>query len=747
MIRRARPLGQRPLCLSLPLLVAGLAFYQVSLAQDSSPAGAGPKTVQIMRADIAPVLDGRLDDEVWSRAEIVDDLHQISPVEYAEPTEQTRIYILYTDDALYVGAELSYNDPDHIYARILRQEEAVFGDDLFAIYLDPFYDRRSGYRFEVNANGIRSELLFQNTNQRQENWEGIWQAESSRNDEGWTTEMRIPFKTLSFDPSNDTWGINFMRWMPRQSEWLGWVSRNRSQNPGISGTVIGFNDLEQGMGLDVVPSISLRGQKASAPTDDTSDTEPSLDMFYKLTPGLNASLTINTDFSATEVDDRQVDLSRFSLFFPEKRDFFLADADIFEFGRIGGNIGFGQRPTLPHQTFENGRPFFSRRLGLSESGQPVDLEYGGKLSGRVGRWSLGALTMRQDEFQDVEATEVFVGRVASNILSESSLGMIVTNGDPHSNLDNSLIGVDFRYLNTRLPGGKALEGEAWFQQSDTEGLDGDDQAYGLRLKSPNNTGLRGGIGIKELQQNFNPALGYVNRRGIRDHTLEVGYTHRPGNSRFRDIYSGIDAQRIDLLSGGLQTELISVRLLEIETNSRDRVGLRYTANKEIVTDPFEISEGVIIPPGQYSFDEQGFDLGSGNHRMVAGSLGYRTGAFYDGTRDLISANLTWAPSVHFRTAVSYDFNDVALPQGDFIVRLVTLRADLIFSSTVSWVNLLQYDNVSETAGINSRFHWIPEAGREFFIVLNHSLQDFDRNNSFRSDHADLTLKFNYTFRF
>ena len=167
-------------------------------------------------------------------------------------------------------------------------------------------------------------------------------------------------------------------------------------------------------------------------------------MFYKLTPGLTASLTINTDFSATEVDDRQVDLSRFSLFFPEKRDFFLADADIFEFGRIGGNIGFGQRPTLPQQTFENGRPFFSRRLGLSESGPPVDLENGGKLSGRVGSWSLGALTMRQDQFQDVEATDVFVGRVASNILSESSLGMIVTNGDPHSNLDNSLIGMDFR---------------------------------------------------------------------------------------------------------------------------------------------------------------------------------------------------------------------------------------------------------------------------------------------------------------
>jgi len=739
--------AQRELCVPLILLVAGLAPGQRASAQDAEPAGAAQKNVRIVRADTAPVLDGRLDEDVWSRAAVVDDLHQITPIEYAEPTEYTRIYLLYTDDALYIGAELSNSDPDQVYARVLRQGENFFGDDLFAIILDPFFDRRSGYRFEVNPNGIRRDMLFQNTNQRQENWDGIWQAQAAQNDQGWTAEMRIPFKTLSFDPSNDTWGINFMRWMPRQSEWLGWVSRNRTQNPSIAGTVTGFNGLEQGLGLDVVPSISLSGQKAYSPSVSMSENEPSLDVFYKLTPGLNASLTINTDFSATEVDDRQVDLSRFSLFFPEKRDFFLADSDIFEFGRIGGNTGFGNRPTFARPSLENGRPFFSRRLGLSASGEPVDLEYGGKVSGRVGRWNVGALAMRQDVFQDIEATDVFVGRVAANVLSESSLGVVMTSGDPQSNLDNNLIGVDFRYLNSRLPGGGAVEAEAWFQQSDTEGVDGDDQAFGLRLKVPNNVGFRGGLGIKELQGNFNPALGFVNRLGIRDHTVEVGYTHIPRNSAVRELYSGVDAQRIDLLSGGLQTELISVRALEIETNSRDKFSLRYTANKEVVTDFFEISDGVVIPVGAYSFDEYGFDLETGNQRRLSGALNYRTGEFYDGNRDMIRAELTWVPSVHFRTGFSYDFNDVKLPQGDFIVRLVTLRADIIFSSTLSWVNLIQYDNVSETAGINSRLHWIPEAGRETFLVLNHNVQDLDRNDSFHSSQADMTLKFGYTFRF
>lgn len=193
--------------------------------------------------------------------------------------------------------------------------------------------------------------------------------------------------------------------------------------------------------------------------------------------------------------------------------------------------------------------------------------------------------------------------------------------------------------------------------------------------------------------------------------------------------------------------MISVRPLEIENNTRDSFDLRYTANKELITDFFEISEGVVIPPGEYSFDEYGFDLSTGSQRTLFGNLTYRTGEFYDGDRLLLRGGLTWAPSKYFRTGISYNFNDVNLPQGDFIVRLMTLQADIVFSSTLSWVNLIQYDNVSETAGINSRLHWIPKAGREAFIVLNHNLQDTDKNDSFHSAQADMTLKLNYTFRF
>jgi len=589
------------------------------------------------------------------------------------------------------------------------------------------------------------EALYMDTSRQQWNWKGIWRTASTNDGAGWTTEIEIPFKTIAFDPGNDEWGINFRRTVGRNNEDIGWVSRNATQNPSVVGAMDGLSGMNQGIGLDVVPSISLTHERSFDPAADDSNSEPSLDMFYRVTPSLNAALTINTDFSATEVDDRQVDLSRFSLFFPEKRAFFLQDSDIFEFGRLGA--GDFRAANISRPTLENGRPFFSRRLGLSSSGEPVGIDYGGRLSGRIGSWNVGALALRQEAYETVEATDVFVGRAVLNVLSESNVGIILTDGDPRSNLDNSVLGVDFRYLNSRLPGGGVVEAEAWYQQSETEGVSGDDAAFGARIRAPNNAGWRGGIGLKEIQENFRPAVGFVNRSNIRDSTLEAGYTWRMQRPFIRSVFMGTDAQRIDHIDGGLQSQSISLRPIDVESNRRDRFRLEYIASTEVLEQPFEISEGVVLPIGRYDFDDFGFTLTTGGQRLFSGELTYRQGDFYSGKKEQTAASLTWVPSPHFRMTVGYDLNDVRLPEGDFEVRLATFKADVIFSSKLSWVNLIQYDNVSETAGIDSRLHWIPEAGREMFIVLNHSLEDYDRDNSFHSQAADLTAKFNYTIRF
>jgi hypothetical protein len=726
-----------------PLLLL-LLPVAVAAQSDQTLRDPGQKSVQMVRTDTPPTIDGKLDEAVWSRAARIDNLHQVSPVEYAEPYERTEIYLLYDDDALYIAGRLYDTDPELITAQNLRQNDSIGQDDRLYVTLDPFNSRRSGYYFGVNPNGVRSDGLYQNVSEFYGDWDSIFYAAAGRFEDGWIAEMAIPFKSISFDPDTDTWGLNFSRGVVRKNENIAWVSRNRAYDPSSSGLAVGFEGLNQGVGLDVVPSVSTGTSRTFEPSVSDSTFEPSLDVAYRLTPSLNASLTINTDFSATEVDDRQVNLTRFGLFFPEKRDFFLREADIFEFGRIGAPSGaiydFGAGG-------QNGRPFFSRRIGLSNTGQAVDLDYGAKLSGRVGNWELGALSIRQDEYAAVEAETLSVVRAKLGVLDESSVGFIATDGNPTADVDNSLAGLDFLYRNTRLPGGRTLEATAWVQQSDTEDRVGAQGAAGLGVRMPSSQGIRFGAGVEEFEENFNPALGFLNRRGIRDYTFDVGYTLRPRSGPIQSLLTTLDAQRIELIGGGLQSESINIRLFDMAGRRSDNLMMIYRNAKEVLYEDFDIWEGIVIPPGEYEIDDLGINLTTANHRKLAGSIRFIDGTFYGGTRTDKNISMTWRPSPKFRGSLGYNYSEIELPQGDFETRLVTMGLDYVFSSTMSWVNLIQYDNASETIGINMRWHWIPEAGRELYFVINHNLQDLDRDNTFESAYSDMTTKFTYTFRF
>lgn len=722
---------------------AVLVFFCTGAGLAQSPDSSPLKTVQAVRVSGPLSIDGRLDEAAWAGAAVVEDFHQILPIEYAPPSQKTQFFLLYDDDALYVAAKMWDSEPDLITAKVLRQGGQSWTDDQFHLLLDPFNDKRSGYRFQINPNGLRQEGLTLNASQVEWNWVGIWQAAAVQDEEGWVAETRIPFKSLSFDPESDIWGINFTRKISRENETIGWVSRNQTISPAIAGILTGLEGIKQGLGLDVVPTLTINKERTFTPHSSDSGAEPSLDIFYKITPALNASFTLNTDFSATEVDDRQVNLTRFGLFFPEKRDFFLQDTDIFEFGRLGFR-DFGGRFSRPLS--ENGRPFFSRKIGLSSTGQPVGLDVGGKLSGRIGRWNIGALAVQQDEFEAVQVADLFVGRATANILQESNIGMIITNGDPRSNLGNSVLGADFHYQNTRLSNGRVIEADIWYQQSNTEGIDGDDAAWSAKLKMPNNTGFRGEIGLKEIQANFIPALGYINRKDIRDYTFEAGYTYRSLGGAVRSVYGGAIVERVEYLNGELQSQVANLRL-DIQNQTNDKVVLTYSEEREGLVQPFEISKGIVIPRGVYAFDGFRVHVDTGTHRKLKTRFTVGSGDFYAGKQENVNMFLEWTPNQHFRTSVNYRYNDVSLPQGNFILRLVQVGLDLTFTSTLSWVNLLQYDNNSEMLGINSRLHWIPQAGREMFIVLNHNLEDPDRDNRFQSAFADLSLKVNYTLRF
>ena len=722
------------------------AFAQAPAAAQAGPLqDPGQKTVRIVRADTPPVIDGVLDDAVWANAALIDDLHQVNPTEYAKPSERTEVYLLYDDDALYIGIKLYDSELDKITANTLRQNSSITSDDTIFVTIDPFNSRRAGYFFGVNPNGVRFDGLYRNVSEYYSDWDTIWDAKTSRFEGGWIVEYKIPFKSISFDPNTDTWGLNFSRTIQRRHEDIAWVTRNRRWDPSSAGLMVGLEGLKQGLGLDIVPSGSLSRKQSWSPGTETTDFEPSLDIAYKLTPQLNGLLTVNTDFSATEVDDRQVNLTRFGLFFPEKRDFFLREADIFEFGRIGASDNNGAVSNAERQ---NGRPFFSRRIGLSSAGEVVDLDYGGKVSGRIGnRFELGALSIHQGEQPGVDAQTLSVLRAKAGIGEESTVGMIYTKGDPQSNLDNSLAGVDFLYRNSRLAGGRTVETGAWYQQTDTEGLVGHDHAAGVTFSVPSNTGLRGGVAIKEFQRNFNPALGFSSRSDVRDYAGHIGYTYRPKGGYWQSLYFVLDGESIENLAGGLQSQRIGFTPIQVTNRTGDVIWARANFNREVLDLPFEISPGVVIPAGDYSFDDFGLEFRFSGFRRVSGRITYIDGDFYSGKSRRTFGTLTWQPSPHFRTSVGYNLNDVTLPQGDFTTRIATAEFDVVFSSTLSWVNLIQYDNVSNIVGVNMRLHWIPQAGREVYFVINHNLEDFDRDNTFRSYNSDAVVKLSYTFRF
>ena len=707
------------------------------------------KSLRAVRVNSAPVLDGKLDDAVWQEAELITDFHQSRPGDHVEPSERTELYVIYTSDALYVGARMFDSEPDQIAAPTLRHGQGMPFDDRLVIILDPFNQGRAGFRFETNLNAARHDSLYTTPTSFSLDWNTIWEAATSVDGNSWIAEVEIPFKSLPFDPSLDTWGFNFGRGIRRRNEEIAWVSLDRSYNPTIMGEMSGMEGMDQGAGLDIVPSFAAIRQREFNPSGSEQNYEPSLDAFYRLTPSLNAALTINTDFSAAEVDNRQVNLGRFNLFFPERRDFFNNDSDLFQFGGISNMAGGNSATTGGSR--ENARPYFSRKLGLAADGSPVDINYGGRISGRVGRFNIGALAIKQDENAGVDASELLITRISANVLDDSRIGFIYTDGDPTSDRDNSVAGVDFQYINNQLSNGRRLQSNVFFQQSDTPGLSGDDTSYGFGLGLPSSQGFRSRVGYKVIEANFNPAMGFVNRSNIEDYTADIGYTHFFESGIFQTVFGGIDMQRIDVIDGGLQTEVVNYRLLELETTSRDRITLNRFESKEVVRNAFAIfrqtGNEVFIQPGSYNFGETQVGFTTAGQREFSGSINYRTGDFFNGERVNINSSFTWNQSRFFSMTLRYDWNDIELPQGDFTTRLSSVNSQVAFSPNLYWISLLQYDNISEEIGINTRLQWVPRAGQEAFIVLNYNLQDWDQDNTFNTAFSDLSIKLRYTFRF
>lgn len=710
-----------------------LVLFACIVVVDTGAAADGPqKVADIGYVSDPPIIDGVVDAAEWLNATVIDDLHQYEPGDHVAPTEASRFLVSYDEDFLYVAARLSDANPEKVIARQLIQGGTLRFDDTVSIVLDPFGSRRSGYNFQVNANGIRRESIYENTTDQNRDWRTIWFTEGRITDDGWETEIAIPFKSINFDPRITDWGFSVVRRIAHKQERVAWTSFARAVNPSTAGVLRGIGKAQKGIGLDIVPSVTFVQRDSGTGQSESVETKPSLDITYKFTGSLTGLLTFNTDFAATEVDSRQINLTRFSLFLPEKRDFFLQDADIFTYGGIEE---------------QNGIPYFSRRIGLGQDGTPLDIIAGAKITGRVAGINIGVLNVLQESsVAGADDVNLSVGRLSYNVLDESTIGMIVTHGDPLSTLSNSLIGFDFKYRNKALVANTDLAVDGWYQRSDTEGLTGDSDAWGVTIDLPRQDGLAGQLSLLSIDEDFNPALGFVNRSGIEQLNAEVRYVKRFDRRWIRRFVPSLAYKEVKGLDGATQSAKTQLSLLNIETDDGDEIRAGLLRERDVVLADFDIVDGIVVSPGDYSFDRAYVEYEGAGERKFALEAEVSTGDFYDGSLTSAELEIDWRPNPHFLFSLGYEINRGEMQNGDFTTKLVTARASIAFNAKWSWINFFQYDNVSENAGLNSRLRWNPRAGQNVYIVVN---QGFERDvrNRFQSSNTELAAKAGYTFRF
>lgn len=671
-----------------------------------APAAAPPVSAAVARAARAdgPVkLDGRLDEAAWAAAAPIGSLTQTEPAEGAPPGDATEVRVLRDDDNLYFGIRCFDRDPGGIAATKMGRDGDLDGDDHVMVVLDTFGDRRNGFFFAANARGARAEGQISNNSESLNfDWDGIWDAAARVDGEGWTAELAIPFKTLRFKKEMAAWGLNVQRYVARRQETDRWTAARRDvwiSNLSEAGRLEGLSGARQGRGLDARPYLS--GGRA----DGDGQLKVGGDVFKNITPNLTASLTVNTDFAETEADDRQVNLTRFPLFFPEKRSFFLEGAGIYEVAGLGN----GNSDLLP---------FYSRRIGLYR-GEEVPILAGLKVSGRVDRWNVGFLdveTRRQDDL-DLDRQNLLAARVSRNVLRQSFVGALVTHGNPSGAGDNTLAGVDARLATSTFRGGENLSLDLYAFVTDDEASGRRGHAWGGKLDYPNDL-WDAALSFKEIDGGFRPALGFVRRTGIRKTNLKAELMPRPGRLGIRQLFFEAAGQYVADTGGRTLDWMVIVSPLGFQTESGEQLKLEWVPQFERLDEPFEIQPGIVIPAGDHRYTAWIAELETASHRRWVAQLEARWGSFYDGDLTRVEAEVVLKPSPHLLVSAEGEWSRGELPAGRFTAKVLAGRLEVSLSPNLAWSNLVQYDSDSRELGFQSRLRWRVRPGSDMFVVLN-----------------------------
>ncbi len=656
-------------------------------------------------------LDGRLDEPMWAAARPIGTLTMTEPVEGGVPTCTTTIWVLADRAALVIGIRAADPDPRRITSFAIARDADLRNEDHVRIVLDPFLDGRSGYVFAVNPRGARFDALVSAGGANEdERWDGIWEAATHRDAGGWSVEIHIPVQSIDFTPGLTAWGFNIERRVERLQEVSRWASPTRDirvTQTSRAGVLTGLPAFSTGIGLTIRPATTTGVAYEGGLVDDARGTfHPSVDVFQRL-GSVTALASVNTDFAETEVDTRRTNLTRFPLFFEEKRTFFLEGSDIFDFG-----IGL--------RTFRSADivPFFSRRIGLFE-GAEIPVWVGGKLTGRVGGTTAGALLTRtgREATVAIEPTTMGAVRIRQNVFDESSGGIIATVGDPEGRSGSYLVGGDFTFQTSRFGGDKNVQIGGWALVTGREGLTNDRTAIGGAITYPNDTwdvALR----YKRIGDGFDPSLGFVPRRGVQLLNADVDVTVRPGWRWLRSMAHEFRPSVALDLDGQWESYRIFMAPINWRLESGDRFEFNFNPQGERLVAPFTIAEGVVIPPGEYHFARLRLEAEFAAKRWLSGQVTWWFGTFYSGTLHELEAEIEIKPVPLVTVDVNAELNAGRLPVGNFTTTLYAGRLRLNLSPDLTIASLVQYDTESRQLGANTRLRWIFSPLGDLFVVYN-----------------------------
>ena len=691
-----------------------------------------PDTLEPSRITQKINFDGIPNDSVWKMACHITKFTQTDP-DFGKPSsERTEVAVLYDHDMLYFGIWCYQKDAHKITAKYMQRDFDYSSDDCFKISFSPFNDGRTGYLFVVNVNGARADEQVSATGSNGD-WNGVWDAKAIRTDSGWFAEVEIPFNTLQFKKDSvQTWALNFVRFINANNEyssWQGWGRDYSIYNYTVAGTITGIKNTGYSKRFELKPYI-LGGVEQDAGSNASSITKVGGDLNIDLTPTLKMNLTVNTDFAQVEADQIQVNLTRFNLYYPEKREFFLEGSNNFEMNMGNGNS-----------------IFYTRQIGIQDL-QTVPVIGGVRVFGSEGKSNIGFLSIETGQLDTIKATNNTVFRYTYNVGKQSDIGFILTS-KISNNTSNQVLGIDARYTTSTLFKNKNLNLYGSMAQSiDNYTTQPNSLAYRVYLEYPNDV-MYHFIQVSSSPQNFNPELGFLYRTDYTEGTWVFNYNPRFTNLGMKQLlfipwsFNYYIAQS----TGQVQSWDNISRPFGFTLKSGDAMAINLFQSYDHPTSDFSLTPTAIIPAGEYTMYRNGIGIASYTGRKVWASFGYIAGTFYTGTIKNLTSTVGINFSKHLNMVADYNYNYIILPNGPVISNQADATIAYAFTTKIDLSLFGQYSSLSDLLLFNFRLHWIPKIGTDLYFVFDQGYNQVNALNTLKPQTTSGVAKFIYRITF